>query len=143
MKIKTLLIGGFIAIGSFTFAQTNVQNARLPQPSQGFLKANFTNNTIAKTKVDAKGNLVDEYEVYLDNGIKVEFDRKGNWKEVDGKGKAIPTQFINQNIVSYIKKHYPNAQVYKVEKEKRGYEVKLSDGLELKFNHKGAFFFFY
>ena len=41
--------------------------------------------------------------------------------------------------MSYIKKHYPNAQVYKVEKEKRGYEVKLSDGLELKFNHKGAF----
>ncbi len=139
MKIKTILVGGFLAIGSLAFAQTSVKTVQLPQTSQGFLNTNFSNNTVTNTKVDTKRNVVDEYEVYLDNGVKVEFDRNGNWKEVDGKGTAIPTEFINQNIVSYVNTQYPNAQIYKVEKERKGYEVKLTNGLELKFNHQGAF----
>ena len=80
-----------------------------------------------------------EYKVYLANGTKVEFDGDGAWKEVDGKRNAIPTGFIPAKISNYVKRSFPNTTITKIERDRKEIEVKLNNGLELKFDKNGNF----
>ena len=34
---------------------------------------------------------------------------------------------------------FPNAEIVKIDKERHGYDIELSNDIELKFNKKGAF----
>lgn len=73
------------------------------------------------------------------NQTEIEFDKKGNWKEVDAKTGKVPKSIIPKKIASYIKANFPKEDVTKIEIGSSGYETKLTNGLELKFNLKGDF----
>ncbi|MCL1867435.1 MAG: PepSY-like domain-containing protein [Paludibacter sp.] len=107
----------------------------LPKTSQEFLKNHFP---------DAKVSLVtkewNEYNVWLDNGFEVNFTRKGEWDEVDGKTRPVPQSVINllpAAVASYVSAHFPNAQIVSVNREPFGYDVDLSNGMDLTFDYKG------
>lgn len=89
--------------------------------------------------MEDKEILSTEYKVQFDNQIEIEFDKKGNWKEVDGKNSKIPKSIIPKKVASYIKENFPKEKVTKIEIESSGYETKLTNGLELKFSLKGDF----
>ena len=46
---------------------------------------------------------------------------------------------IMKPIRNYLKKNFNDEKVVKIEKKSWGYELKLSDGVELKFNLLGQF----
>ena len=71
------------------------------------------------------------------NGTEVDFDKKGNWDNVDCKTKAVPASLVPAAIAQYVKAHYPNTVIVKIDKERGGYEIELSNDLDLKFNSKG------
>lgn len=105
----------------------------LPQKAQQFIKQNFAGSEISFAKLE-KDLLDKKYEVIFVNGNKIEFDKNGNWKEVDCKHTAVPEAIIPEQIKTVIAKQYPQAKVLKIDKDSRGYEVKLNNKLELKFN---------
>ena len=107
----------------------------MPQRTQQFIKKHFSDSSIALAKMES-GFFSKSYDVIFTNGNKAEFDKKGEWKEIDCKYSQVPTGIIPTAIQNYVNKQYPNTKVLKIEKDDRGYEVKLSNGWELKFDKK-------
>lgn len=126
--------------GNQLMAQDQIISAdALPAKASSFLKSHFSGEKIAKVEKDTDNTKI-EYEVYLNNGMKIEFNEQGDWKEVDGKNKqAIPTKFLDKNLLDYLAKNYPNAKVVKADRDAQDVEVELSNGVELKFDLNGQF----
>ena len=76
------------------------------------------------------------YRVNLDNGTKLWFDLTGNWYQVNAKKSTTPVSIdLLPNIArKVISEKYPNATITSVKFKKDQYKVKLSDGMQLKFD---------
>ena len=98
-----------------------IQISQMPQQAQLFTK--MESDLFNKS-----------YDVIFTNGNKVEFDKKGNWKEVDCKYSAVPAAVIPEPIQKYVKDNYPDTKILKLERDKKEYEVKLTNRTELKFD---------
>ena len=109
---------------------------QLPAPAKTFVKKYFPQATIEYATKDTEF-MGTTYEVRLSDGTEVDFDKKGNWDNVDCKTKAVPASLVPAAIAQYVKAHYPNTVIVKIDKERGGYEIELSNDLDLKFNSKG------
>lgn len=109
---------------------------QLPAEVWTFVKENFPKSTIscATKEIEFMGV---EYEVMLSNGTKINFDKKGNWEKVSCKSHNVPSSLIPTTICKFVNAHYPMTNIVKINKERYGYEIELSNDLDLKFNKKG------
>lgn len=112
-----------------------IQVTQMPQPAQQFIKQHFPSGKVALAKMESDF-LYKSYEVLFTDGSKIEFDKKGKWTEVDCKNGAVPTAIIPAAIQKYVITNYPDAEITKIELDKKEYEVKLSNRTELKFDLK-------
>lgn len=112
-----------------------VQVNQLPQQAQQFIKQHFADSNIAMAKVESDW-LNKSYDVIFTSGDKVEFDKKGNWTEVNCKFSSVPTAIVPAAILKYVKTTYPDAKILKIDRDKKDFEVKLSNKWELKFDLK-------
>jgi hypothetical protein len=138
LNLGTCLIAGLIFGLSANAQKLVITKAALPASAQTFLKNHFGSKKPTYILED-KDLLSKEYKVQFADNTEIEFDKKGNWKEVDGKNSKIPNSIIPKPIATYVKANFSKERITKIEKETLGYEVKLSNGLELKFNSKGDF----
>ena len=102
---------------------------QLPQAAQTFLKQHFAKKVPLVVTADW-----DDYTIVYESGEKVEFDKKGNWKEITCRTSKVPTDVVPQQIKSYLQKNYPGKSVVKLDRHRSVYEVKLSNGMEIEFN---------
>lgn len=108
---------------------------QLPQTAQKFVKQHFPKAKVAFVKMDTE--LFDKsYDVIFNNGDKLEFDKNGEWTEVNCRSTAVPTKVIPAPIQQYVKTNYPDAKVLRIERDRYDYEVKLSNFWEIKFDTK-------
>ena len=105
---------------------------QLPAEAQAFLKKNFAQSEVVVATHD-KDVTDNDYTVILNDGTKVEFASSGKWESVN-KGAKIPSGVIPAQIASCVKSQYAGAGMVQIEKKLFGYEVELSNGLELKFD---------
>ncbi len=142
MKTKSNLAICLLAGLAFGFSanaqKTPIAKSALPANAQTFLKTHFPGQEPSYI-IEDKETFSKDYKVQFANNIEVEFDGKGNWEEVDGNHNAIPLSIIPKAIAAYIKTNFPNTTITKIDKGNWGYEVDLSNGLELEFNSKGSF----
>ena len=110
-----------------------IKVAHLPQSAQQFIKSHFGNSKVAIAKMETDW-LDKSYDVIFTDGNKLEFDKQGNWKEINCKYSAVPAGVIPAQILKYVSENYPDAKVLKIERDKKDYEVKLSNRWELKFD---------
>ena len=108
---------------------------QLPAAAKTFIQKTFPGQTVSYAKIDFDGRK--KYEVHLSNGTEVDFDKNGNWDKVDCNYSAVPASLVPANIANYVKTHFAGAKVVKIDKERHGYDVELSNDLELKFNKQG------
>ena len=101
---------------------------QLPAKAQAYVKKYFPQEKVALAKME-KDFFDKKYEVIFANSSKVEFFKDGTWKEVDCKYSTVPEAVIPEAILRYVK-------VVKIEKEDRGYEAKLANGMKLEFDNK-------
>ena len=108
---------------------------QLPQTAQQVIKKQFAGSKIAlaKQESDMFGK---SFDVIFTNGNKIEFDRSGNWTDIDCKRSAVPTSLIPTQIRNYVNKSYSGQKVIQIERDRKNYEVKLSGGIELTFDKK-------
>lgn len=112
-----------------------IQVSQMPQVAQQFINQYFSGQKIALSKMESK--FFDKtYEVIFTNGNKVEFDKRGEWREVDCKHGVVPVAIVPAAIVNYVKTSYPDAQILKIDRGPKDYEVKLSNRMELKFDKR-------
>lgn len=113
----------------------------LPEEGRGFIATYFSGTEIARiekhnpAKID--GTM---YEVDFVNRDEVDFDKDGIWLKVEAEdNRSIPTGFILPSIVSYIKTNYPNLTINQIKKTYEGFELELTNDLDLVFNSSGEF----
>ena len=120
-----------------TFANDMIIPAtQLPAAAQSFIQKTFPGQAVSYAKVDKDFGKT-TYEVRLNNGTELEFDKNGNWDKVDCNLSAVPSHLVPTAIVDYVKTHFADATIVKIDKERYGYEIELSNQLDLKFNKKG------
>jgi len=107
---------------------------QLPAAAKTFVKTHFKGQSITYAEKDATS-----YECRLSDGTEIDFDRKGNWDNVESSNKAIPSSLVPQAIQQYVKTKYGKHVITKIDKERYGYEIELSNDLDLKFTKKGQF----
>ena len=109
--------------------------SQLPAKAQTFLSTHFPNSktSLVRKELDL---LELSYDVIFADGSKVEFDRQGNWTEVDCLTRALPSGIVPAAISSVIESQYPQGQPTKIERDHREIDVKLSNRVELTFNKK-------
>lgn len=105
----------------------------LPAKAQTLLSQHFNGQKVMLATIET-GVINKSYDVVLQNGTKLEFDKKGNLTEIDCKQGKMPAKLIPQAIRNYLKKNYPAQAVKKIEMSKDEYEVELANGLDLTFN---------
>lgn len=135
--IPTVLFSIYALMSSHLYAGDDkpFEYSKLPEKAKTFISTHFSNYNVALTK---SGETVfeKEYEVIIANGDEVEFDSKGNWKEVDCQYSAVPTAIIPKKILDYIEINFPDQYVIKIERDTRKYEVELDNKIEIEFNAK-------
>lgn len=109
----------------------------LPATSNSFIAAHFGGLKVTKVVKDFD-NLKVTYEVYLSDGTKLEFDKNGVIIEME-RNSALPESTLPAALVQYVKDNYPDQSIFRWEKESNGQEIKLSNGVELKFDLNGNF----
>ena len=102
---------------------------QLPQQAQTLLKQHFANKVPLIVTMDW-----DDYTIVYDSGEKVEFDKQGKWKEIDCRTSSVPTALIPEQIKSHIRATFPGTTIIDLDRNRRGYEVKLNNGLEVEYS---------
>lgn len=118
-----------------------IQSTNLPPNAQTFIKQNFGSETIQNVlkETDHRG---DEYKVQLGNGIKIEFDANGEWKEVKAgvANQSVGALFLPQVTRDYLSKYYPNIGIESVDRDAQGIDIDLlQNNVDLKFDSNGNF----
>lgn len=105
----------------------------LPAKAQTLLDNHFNGQKVMLATIES-GVVSRSYDVVLQNGTKLEFDKKGNLTEIDCKQGIVPMLLIPQAIKNYLEVNYAGQSVKKIEIKKNEYEVELVNGLDLTFN---------
>ena len=105
----------------------------LPVKAQTLLNNHFNGQKVMLATIES-GVVSRSYDVVLQNGTKLEFDKKGNLTEINCKQGIVPALLIPQAIKNYLKDNYAGQSVKKIEMNKNEYEVELTNGLDLTFN---------
>ncbi|WP_298647125.1 PepSY-like domain-containing protein [uncultured Proteiniphilum sp.] len=107
---------------------------QLPARSQQTIKKYFPDHSVALVKME-RDFLDKSYEVIFTNGNKVEFDKKGMWKEINCKYAGLPPEVVPEQIANYVRTNYPDLKITKIEKKSRNrHEIELLNGMELEFD---------
>ena len=105
----------------------------LPIKAQILLTNYFGNQKVALATIES-GVVNKSYDVVLQNGTKLEFNKKGELTEIDCKQGVVPVNLIPLSIKNYLQNNYPGQSVKKLEIKKKEYEVELFNGIDLTFN---------
>ena len=145
-KMNTLKTLSTVAFSLFAFGVATAQEedglvpaSALPANAQTFVNQYFSANNIVSVWQDTEKGRVEDYTVLFADGTEVEFYANGDWKEVKARNGAVPTKIVPAKISKYVHKNYPNVLIKEIQKERRKYEVSLSNGLDLDFNLNGKF----
>ena len=136
MKKVFLAIVALVFVSVQSFADRAVEKSHLPANVQEFVKKHFPNIEVSYAKQD--NDLFDkDYTIVLTNGDKLEFSSVGEWKEVDCEHNQVPVTVLPAGIRKYVSENQKGSHVVEIKKERRHYDVKLNNKLELEFSLDG------
>lgn len=140
---RFLIIAGLFAMtaGVATAAIWNhyeddkpISFAELPANAQSFIQTHYPNSEVTYATMDRDIYSTD-YDVRLSCGTKIEFNGEGEWTEVDAHRQAVAREIIPMELQSYVEQNYPSQQICEIQRDKRGWDIKLTSGLELEFDN--------
>ena len=137
MKKSLLLSLLLVMVWSIQARDRVVSFTELPAQIQQYIQQHFANHTTVKSEIDQDG-MNQKYEVKFQDGLKIEFDKNGNPREINSH-QALPTSVIPKAISNYVNTHYNAQYIKEWSLKKYSQQVELSNGVELKFDLKGNF----
>ncbi|MCM1033675.1 MAG: PepSY-like domain-containing protein [Odoribacter sp.] len=141
--MKKVLISLMMVLVAAGIAQARDEYAHdasvLPQAAQSVITKNFKGK-VSVVKIDKDFGRISEYEVVLDDGTEITFDASGNWKDIETNvNKSVPSSMIPAGVADYVSRNHKGVRIVGIEKDRRGYEVELANGIDIKFNNEGQF----
>ena len=138
-RITTFALALMLTIPFATACTEHFQISRekLPETALSFLDSHFPQIEILYIERDGLG-----YDVHFNNGWEVEFNHNGDWRQVDCRRDSVPAsirQLLPQKTTEYLETHFSNVAVVDIERYITGYELTLSNGIELNFSRSGDF----
>lgn len=137
MKKLVMMLVCMFAVHTMVMADNDkpIQVNQLPAKAQTFIKTYFKSQKVTLAKQESE-LFYKSYDVVFTNGEKVEFDKAGEWTEVQCRQSEVPAQIVPEAIKNYVKANYSDAKILQIERDKKEYEVKLSNRWEIKFDSK-------
>ncbi len=138
-KIFALLVALVFSVGAI-YARDKVTSDVnvLPQPARTLLAKHFPKIAVNHIKIDSDVFSKD-YDVVLQNGTEVSFDKDGNLKEVEAGVNTVPDGLVLKPIRQYVNSNFKGRRIVSLDVDRNSYDIELSDGLELKFDRAGNF----
>ena len=128
------IVFAFVAIVCFGLSTAMAQNTNANPAITQFVTQYFPEATIQMVMPDE-----DDIDVVLNDYTKIEFKLNNEWKKVDcehaTKFISVPATLVPEQITAYVNANFPNTIIKKLEKKFFGWEIELSNGLEVKFNN--------
>lgn len=111
----------------------------LPVAAKTIIQKNF-GGKVSVIKIDKNLGYISDYDVVLTNGAKIEFDRSGNWESIEmPANKRVPNGLVPRLISQYVRQNHGGLKIVGIDRDRSGYDVELSNGIEMKFDRQGNF----
>ena len=134
MKKILLLASALLAFTAVANADDRpVTISQLPVAAQTIISEYYPADKLSYAKKDDDFFLPD-YNVVLVSGVRLTFGNSGALKKIETGNNLMPEVLIPVQLRDYVKTHYPDVRITEYEIERRHYDVKLSNRMELKFN---------
>lgn len=126
--------GGDVAIET-----QEVKSTDLPAKAQALIRTSYADVQVKEVRRADLGDNKFSYAVELADDSRLDFDTNGDWVTIDSKVKAVPAAAVPANISSYVKTNYPSKDIMYINKNVKGYFVKLTTNIKLSFDANGSF----
>lgn len=132
---KALIIVLFFGMALIQTSCGNKANTAI----NGFVATYFPNSQIVANIKDGL-----DYTVTLDDYTTIDFDGglfgSPKWEEVDCKHAAaqtmVPSALVPTEIANYVSRLHNDLPIVKLSKQTRGWEIELSNGIEIEFDKR-------
>lgn len=138
MKKLTMALMVLFCAASLYAGDKRIPASQLPAGAQILIERNFGKNAVNHVKMD-KGMFSTEYDVVLNNGTELEFDKSGNLKSIDTGYTGIPKAMVPAKITEFVKQNYKGAKIVEMEIKGGKIEVELSNDVDLVFDSNGRY----
>lgn len=133
MKKILLLLTCILSVAVIS-CEKQITIDKLPQKAKLFLNNYFLDSPVLS--IEKSGS---SYDVILTDGTNLEFNKSGDWTEVDCQTRPIPVGIVPSSIQTYVLTNFPESFITKIKKERKNYDIELNSGLELTFDQNGNF----
>lgn len=111
----------------------------LPDAARTLIADNFKAQ-VSVVKVDKDFGRISEYEAVMTDGAEISFDRQGRWDNIEtDRAGSVPAALVPQTIREYVARTQHGMRIVGIDKERHGYDVELSNGVEMRFDKTGNF----
>ena len=128
-----------IMLWCLTMLLAACDDTKIPAHSKAFIDQFFPESSVVIVEMEEDGDGLEEYEVWLNDGTKIDFDLQGEWKTVARKKTGVPLTLIPQKLITFVNTNYPNNVITKFSRKDYGYKLELSDDMDLRFNKQYQF----
>lgn len=105
---------------------------QLPKAAKKFINTNFPDDKVSFATVD--DDLIGpDYEVVLASGVMLQFENNGSLEQIKVRNGNIPAGIVPMQIIQIAAQYYPEARIIEFDVDRKSYEVKLSNGMEMEF----------
>ena len=98
----------------------------------------FVNMHVPETSILSCNQTEHYFRVILNDNTKVYFNQAIEWVEVNCEQStiygAVPATLVPEQIAAYVTANYPDQHIDEIERENNGWEIELSNDVELKFD---------
>ena len=133
---KTAFATFFMTLPLSGFANEPIKASELPESIKTFIAKYFPDSKVSYAIYD-KEFFDSNYEVVLTTTEKLDFDKDGEWIEVDCKHNAVPTGIVPDYILQTVSSDYQAQPIVSIEKSRKYYEIELKSGLDITFDKNG------
>ena len=105
---------------------------QLPAPIKNFVQSNYPDAKVSYSFVD-DDIIKPDYSLRLSNGVELTFSNDGALEKIYSR-EGVPAGVVPVQIRDYVAGYYPDTRIIEYEVGRRDYDIKLSNGLEIKFN---------
>ena len=140
MKRFLLLIAATLTFSAASAQDSKVTFNDLPADAINFVREHFLVDHIASVWKDTDYN-DEEYTVIFRDGLEIEFNGNGDWKELIARHGKVPDHVVPEKILAHVSATFPFESIKEVSRNltKKRYEAELTDDQELKFDENFNF----
>ena len=135
MKRFLLLIAATLTFSAASAQDKKVTFNDLPADAINFVREHFLVDHIASVWKDTDYK-DEEYTVIFRDGLEIEFNGEGDWKEIKVHRGKVPDHVVPEKILAHVNATFPFESIKEISHSitKKTYKVKVTDGQKLKFD---------